>query len=121
MARINTNIPSMIAQSNLSRTQDDMATRLMRLSTGLRINQAGDVAAFDGAGQCEAVGRCLNERCILLGFHASELVVQVGDVELQLPVMLLIQLEEDMEQGHRVRSARYADDDPVVRSKQRGT
>jgi len=42
MARINTNIASLISQSNLSRTSADLVTRLQRLSTGLRINRGAD-------------------------------------------------------------------------------
>lgn len=42
MARINTNIPSLIAQSNLNRANMDLAIRLERLSTGLRINRGAD-------------------------------------------------------------------------------
>jgi flagellin len=42
MARINTNIASMIAQSNLGRTNQDLHIRLERLSTGLRINRGAD-------------------------------------------------------------------------------
>ena len=42
MTRINTNIPSMIAQNNLARATDDLTTRLERLSTGLRINRGAD-------------------------------------------------------------------------------
>ena len=42
MARINTNVSSMIAQSNLSRTNGDLNVRLQRLSTGLRINRGAD-------------------------------------------------------------------------------
>ncbi len=42
MARINTNIPSLIAQHNLVRSNQDLATRLQRLSTGLRINRGAD-------------------------------------------------------------------------------
>jgi len=42
MARINTNIPSIIAQSNLGRSTNDLATRLQRLSTGLRVNRGAD-------------------------------------------------------------------------------
>jgi flagellin len=42
MARINTNISSLIAQSNLARSSADLATRLQRLSTGLRINRGAD-------------------------------------------------------------------------------
>jgi len=42
MARINTNIPSVIAQANLARNNVDLETRLERLSTGLRINRGKD-------------------------------------------------------------------------------
>lgn len=42
MARINTNIASLIAQTNLARSSDDLALRLRRLSTGLRINRGAD-------------------------------------------------------------------------------
>ena len=42
MARINTNVSSMIAQSNLQRSNSDLAVRLQRLSTGLRINRGAD-------------------------------------------------------------------------------
>jgi flagellin len=42
MARINTNVPSLIARSNLERTQRDLDLRLERLATGLRINRGKD-------------------------------------------------------------------------------
>lgn len=42
MTRINTNIPSVIAQSNLGKTQKELQVRLERLSTGLRINRGAD-------------------------------------------------------------------------------
>ena len=42
---INTNIQSMNAQRNLSKTQTDLATSLTRLSSGLRVNSAKDDAA----------------------------------------------------------------------------
>jgi len=42
MARINTNIPSLIAQSNLTRSNQELELRLERLSTGLRINRGKD-------------------------------------------------------------------------------
>lgn len=42
MARINTNVPSLIAQSNLSKSSNDLSLRLQRLSTGLRINRGAD-------------------------------------------------------------------------------
>lgn len=42
MARINTNVPSLIAQNNLARSNNDLSVRLQRLSTGLRINRGAD-------------------------------------------------------------------------------
>ena len=42
MARINTNIPAIIAQANLSRAHVDLSVRLERLATGLRINRGAD-------------------------------------------------------------------------------
>jgi flagellin len=42
---INTNIPSLTSQRNLNTSQNDVATALQRLSSGLRINSAGDDAA----------------------------------------------------------------------------
>ncbi|GAB4544253.1 MAG: hypothetical protein Tsb0013_01220 [Phycisphaerales bacterium] len=42
MARINSNVPSLIAQSNLGRTQRTLNDTLARLSTGLRITRGAD-------------------------------------------------------------------------------
>jgi len=42
MTRINTNVPSMIARSNLAKTNRELDVRLERLSTGLRINRGKD-------------------------------------------------------------------------------
>jgi flagellin len=42
MARINTNVSSVIAQTNLARNQSELNVRLERLSTGLRINRGAD-------------------------------------------------------------------------------
>src|SRR5690606_35417712 len=44
-AVINTNIPSLNAQRNLTTSQSSLATSLQRLSSGLRINSAKDDAA----------------------------------------------------------------------------
>lgn len=43
--RINTNVPALIAQRNLSRNRASLDTTLERLSSGSRINHAGDDAA----------------------------------------------------------------------------
>ena len=50
MSVINTNITSMIGQSNLSKSQNALQTSMERLSSGLRINSAKD----DAAGQAQA-------------------------------------------------------------------
>jgi len=42
MTRINTNVSAVIAQSNLARSNADLATSLQRLSTGLKINRGAD-------------------------------------------------------------------------------
>jgi len=42
MSRINTNVPSLIAQHNLGSAQADLNTSLQRLSTGLAINRGAD-------------------------------------------------------------------------------
>lgn len=42
MTRINTNVPSLIAQTTLSRTNTQLQTALTRLSTGLKINTGKD-------------------------------------------------------------------------------
>jgi flagellin len=42
MSRINTNVASMVAQHNLRTSQADLAVRLQRLSTGIKINRGAD-------------------------------------------------------------------------------
>lgn len=42
MARINTNLPSLIAQRQLTKSTGELGLRLQRLSTGLRINRGAD-------------------------------------------------------------------------------
>ncbi|MEK7871792.1 MAG: flagellin FliC, partial [Nitrospirota bacterium] len=43
--QINTNIESLNAQRNITRSQGSLSTALQRLSSGLRINSAKDDAA----------------------------------------------------------------------------
>jgi flagellin len=42
VSRINTNVPAIVAQSQLQRSQGDLAVTLERLSSGLRINRGAD-------------------------------------------------------------------------------
>lgn len=44
-ATINTNITSLIAQNNISKTQDSLQLTIQRLSSGLRVNTAADDAS----------------------------------------------------------------------------
>src|SRR5690554_4143769 len=48
MSVINTNITSMIGQSNLSKSQNALQTSMERLSSGLRINRISDETDFNG-------------------------------------------------------------------------
>src|ERR1051325_11073041 len=45
MTTINTNLASLTAQRNSTRTQNELQTAIARLSSGLRINSAADDAA----------------------------------------------------------------------------
>ncbi|MFP4143720.1 MAG: flagellin [Phycisphaeraceae bacterium] len=42
MSRINTNVSSLVARHNLQRSNNDLSTRMQRLSTGLKINRGAD-------------------------------------------------------------------------------
>lgn len=42
MSRINTNVPSLVARANLTRSSQELEVRLSRLSTGLRISRGAD-------------------------------------------------------------------------------
>jgi len=42
MTRINTNVPALLAQNNLAKSNQDLQVRLQRLSTGLKINRGAD-------------------------------------------------------------------------------
>ncbi len=42
MSRINTNVPALIGQNNLAKSNADLQVRLQRLSTGIKINRAAD-------------------------------------------------------------------------------
>ncbi len=42
MARINTNVPSLVARAQLARNSAELELRLQRLSTGIRINRGAD-------------------------------------------------------------------------------
>ena len=74
MARINSNTPSMVAQFNLARSNDNLQVRLNRLATGLRINRGGDDPA--GLIISERIGTDINgvEQAIKNGDRASSVI-----------------------------------------------
>ncbi len=74
MTRINTNIPSMIAQQRLNRSGLDLQVRLERLSTGLRINRGKDDPA--GLIISERLGTDISsiEQAIKNGERASSVI-----------------------------------------------
>lgn len=74
MSRINSNTPSMVAQFNLSRSNDNLQVRLNRLATGLRINRGGDDPA--GLIISERIGTDINgvEQAIKNGERASSVI-----------------------------------------------
>ena len=49
MSRINTNVPALVAQNTLARSNADLQTSLQRLSTGLQINRGADNPAASTA------------------------------------------------------------------------
>ena len=74
MARINANVPSLVAQFNLGRTDVDLDVRLQRLATGLRINRGADDPA--GLIISERIGTDLAgvEQAIRNGERASSVI-----------------------------------------------
>ncbi|MES9903457.1 MAG: flagellin [Sedimenticola sp.] len=90
---INTNIFSLAARRNISRSQNDMMTAVQRLSSGLRINMAKDDAAGLAMGQyseMHARGAAVAQQT--LGDAYSRL--QVQDQTLQTANQLLQRMHE---------------------------
>ena len=65
MARINTNVASLMAQQGLARSQTALAGTLQRLSSGLRINTGAD----DPAGLIASEGLRAFKRTTILGYE----------------------------------------------------
>ncbi|MEL6328908.1 MAG: flagellin [Planctomycetota bacterium] len=74
MARINSNVPALVARFNLGRSNADLETRLERLATGLRINRGADDPA--GLITSERIGSELRgvEQAIRNGQRASNVI-----------------------------------------------
>ncbi len=74
MTRINTNVSSLIAQTNLSRVNSDLQNRLTRLSTGLRINSGKDDPAGLIASEALRSNIISTEKAIVNNERASQLI-----------------------------------------------
>lgn len=74
MARINSNTPSLVAQFNLARANDNLQVRLQRLATGIRINRGADDPA--GLIVSERIATDINgvEQAIKNGERASSVI-----------------------------------------------
>ena len=90
---VNTNIYSLSAQRNITRTQLKMQTAIQRLSSGLRINQAKDDAAGLGMAQYmegQARGAAVAQRTIADGTS----LLQVADNTLRTANEMLQRMRE---------------------------
>ena len=90
MSRINSNISSLQAIHRLSRNNSDLATRLQRLSSGLKINAgkdapAGLIASEQGAYTFAPASPALQELCALLELEYRERPVTVVDAIVSTP------------------------------------
>src|SRR5688500_15226176 len=74
MTRINTNVSSLIAQTNLSRVNGDLQNRLTRLSTGLRINSGKDDPAGLIASEALRSNIIATEKAITNSERANQLI-----------------------------------------------
>ena len=86
--QINTNIQSQQALLNLQNTNEELATRQERLSTGLRINSAEDDAAgFEIANQLEAKTGAQQQATRNIGDAKSMLSTAEGALDSQLDIL----------------------------------
>ncbi len=74
MTRINTNVSSLVAQTNLSRVNGDLQSRLTRLSTGLRINSGKDDPAGLIASEALRSNIISTEKAIVNNERANQLI-----------------------------------------------
>ncbi len=86
--RINTNIQSQQSLLNLQNTNEELATRQERLTTGLRINSAEDDAAgFEIANQLEAKTGAQQQAARNIGDAKSMLSTAEGALDSQLDIL----------------------------------
>ncbi len=88
IARINTNIQSMQALANLQNANDNLATRQLRLSTGLQINKAeDDSAGYAIARKLESTNRGLAQALSNISDGKSMLTVAEGGLSTVMDIV----------------------------------
>ena len=98
MFRLNTNVLSITAQRALSRVDKDLNTRMQRLSTGLRINQAADDPA--GLTASETLrARIAGQKTADDNMSRAIVLLQTADSGLSQIGNILIRLKELAEQS----------------------
>ena len=99
MTRINTNVPSLVAQNRLRASNGDLQTALARLSTGLRINTGAD----------DPAGLVISEkmRAQLVGLNAAtknvEKAIKCDQCERRFYTKK--QMQDHVKQFHKKRQA----------------
>ncbi len=88
MSVINTNITSMIGQSNLTKSQNALQTSMERLSSGLRINSAKD----DAAGQIDRISKETNFNGVNVGLNSLDVTKLPRTVASMVPLSSTVAL-----------------------------
>jgi flagellin len=95
---INTNLASLYAQNNLSNAQNNLATSVMRLSSGLRINSAKDDAAGLAISQ-NMQGQINGINQSVRNLNDATNLLQVADTSLATIQDMLLRMKQLATQG----------------------
>jgi len=95
---INTNLASLYAQNNLSNAQNNLATSVMRLSSGLRINSAKDDAAGLAIAQ-NMQGQINGINQSVRNLNDATNLLQVADTSLATIQDMLLRMKQLATQG----------------------
>jgi flagellin len=96
---INTNLASLYAQNNLSNAQNNLATSVMRLSSGLRINSAKDDAAGLAISQ-NMQGQINSVNQSVRNLSDATNLVQVADSSMATIQDMLLRIKQLATQGY---------------------
>jgi flagellin len=96
---INTNLASLYAQNNLSNAQNNLATSVMRLSSGLRINSAKDDAAGLAISQ-SMQGQILSVNQSRKNLNDATNLIQVADTSMGTIQEMLLRIKQLGTQGY---------------------